>query len=299
MPHKEHIICEDVKWIDVSDPSNGDMQQLSKDYGLNSYIVRDCMEPDHLPKYDVVDDVHFLILRFFSHDFDHRITTIQDLTNKIAIFYTEHFLITIHKSEVHFLNTIRKKFVDTQKCASPAEIMIKILSYTLQTFEEPAQRLTENVDFIENNIVMRKVKDDQVQTLYYLKRQASFSHKLFTLMMDPINHLGIIPRDDEALQDVKDQHLKIQHIYAQVLEDVNNLMGLYMSISAQKTNDVMKVLTIFSVFFMPLTFIVGIYGMNFQHMPELTLKWGYPAVLILMVIITIGIYFWFKHKEWL
>lgn len=66
------------------------------------------------------------------------------------------------------------------------------------------------------------------------------------------------------MQDVKDQHLKMRTLYAQVLDEVNNLMNLFISVSAQKTNDVVKVLTIFSVFFMPLTFIVGVYGMNFN-----------------------------------
>ncbi len=76
-------------------------------------------------------------------------------------------------------------------------------------------------------------------------------------------------------------------------------MNLYMSFAAQKTNDVMKVLTIFSVFFMPLTFIVGIYGMNFEFMPELKQKWGYPIVLIVMAIVTGVIYQWFRKKKWL
>ena len=101
------------------------------------------------------------------------------------------------------------------------------------------------------------------------------------------------------MQDVRDQHLKISTMYAQILDDVNNLMNLYMSFSAQKTNDVMKVLTIFSVFFMPITFIAGLYGMNFQHMPELSLHWGYPAVIVAMIVITVGIYIWFRRKHWL
>ncbi|HVG40020.1 MAG TPA: CorA family divalent cation transporter [Chitinophagaceae bacterium] len=299
MPNKEHFICEGVKWIDVNDPSASEMQALSKEYGLNEYIVRDCLEPDHLPKYDVVDNVHFLILRFFSHRFDDKVNTIQSITNKIALFYTTGFLITIHKEEVRFLDNIKKKYGDTTKVCSPAEVMVKILLDAVQTFYEPAQRLTEQIDFFENKIILRRVNDDLVENLYYLKRQASFSNKILMLMLDPINHVGIIPREDEALQDVRDQHIKIQTMYAQIVEDVNNLMGLYMSFSAQKTNDAMKVLTIFSVFFMPITFIAGLYGMNFQHMPELTLRWGYPAVIVAMIIITAGIYFWFKKKQWL
>ena len=88
-------------------------------------------------------------------------------------------------------------------------------------------------------------------------------------------------------------------LYTQVLEDVNNLMNLYISYSAQRTNDVMRVLTIFSAFFLPLTFIVGVYGMNFEFMPELSKKWGYPAVLLLMAAVTIGIFTWFKKRKWL
>jgi magnesium transporter len=98
---------------------------------------------------------------------------------------------------------------------------------------------------------------------------------------------------------VRDQHLKMQTLYSQVLEEVNNLLNLSMSFSAQRTNDVMKVLTIFSVFFLPLTFIAGIYGMNFEFMPELNKKWGYPASIGLMVLVTILIYTWFKRKKWL
>jgi magnesium transporter len=82
MPVKENNICEDIIWIDVGDPSPQEMDQLSKDYGLNNHLVRDCMEPAHLPKYDIIDDVHFLILRYFNHGYTSRLTTIQELTNK-------------------------------------------------------------------------------------------------------------------------------------------------------------------------------------------------------------------------
>ena len=76
-------------------------------------------------------------------------------------------------------------------------------------------------------------------------------------------------------------------------------MNIYISLSSQKTNEVMRVLTVFSVFFMPLTFIVGVYGMNFDFMPELRLKWGYPGVMLLMGFITFSIYVWFRRNGWL
>ncbi len=70
MPEKEYQVCAGIKWIDVLDPSVAEMEELSKKYGLNHHTARDCMQPEHLPKYEFVDDVHFLILRFYSHESD-------------------------------------------------------------------------------------------------------------------------------------------------------------------------------------------------------------------------------------
>src|SRR6476619_1145860 len=299
MSRKEQLICEGIKWIDITDPSMNEMEALSKEYGLNQHIVRDCMQPEHLPKYEFTDGVHFLILRFYSHTPDKRLVTIQDLTNKIAIFYDDHFMITIHKSETPFLDMLRKKYVATGRCASTSNLLAQVAWHSLETYDEPANRLSEQVDFYENQIMLKNSGNDHIESLYILKREASIGHKVLMLMLEPINHIYIKPGEEAALQDVRDQHLKMQTLYTQVLEELNNLLNLSMSFSAQKTNEVMKVLTIFSAFFLPLTFIAGIYGMNFHYMPELSKKWGYPAVILLMVTVTIIIYLWFKKKRWL
>jgi magnesium transporter len=299
MSLKEQQICEGVKWISIMDPSAGEMENLTKEYGLNHHVVRDCMEPEHLPKYEFVDDVHFLILRFYSRDPLKRNTTIQDITNKIAIFYTDDLLITIHKNDVAFIKVIRDKYVTTGRCSKPTDVVTRIIWNALETYEEPANRLAEQTDFFENQIIQMQTHKDQLEALFLIKREASLSHKVLLLMREPINHVHPQGENQSALQDVLDQHLKMLTLYNQVLEDVNNLMNIYMSFTAQKTNDVVKILTIFSVFFMPLTFIVGIYGMNFQFMPELDEKWGYPFVILIMVVVTAVIYFWFKRKKWL
>ncbi len=108
------------------------------------------------------------------------------------------------------------------------------------------------MDFYENQVILKRTNNDLVEALYLIKRQASVSHKVLMLMLEPINHLLPKPGEEAALQDVRDQHLKMQTLYTQVLEDVNNLLNLTMSFAAQRTNDVMRVLTLFSVFFLPL-----------------------------------------------
>jgi len=299
MARNEHPICENKQWIDILDPSKDEMLALSKQYQLNEHIVRDCLEPEHLPKYESVDDVNFLILRYYAGDEKKIISTIQELSNKIAIFYTDLYVLTIHKHEIPFLQALHESYVSKGRCQSAEQLVIRIIWQTLETFDQPAQRLNEMVDRHENSILLRQAGREQLESLYHIKRKASISHHILLLTLEPINHVSMRLKDDPAMQDAKDQHLKMQTLYTQLLDNINNLMNLYISFSAQRTNDVMRVLTIFSAFFLPLTFIVGVYGMNFEFMPELSKQWGYPAVLFLMALVTIGIYSWFRKKKWL
>jgi magnesium transporter len=297
----EKIRLENLVWIDVTEPSNAEMEELSEQYSLNKYTVRDCMQPEHLPKYEYDEDcnVHFLILRFYAHSVDKHLATIQELTDKVAIFCNEKFLITIHKSPTPFLEPIARKYHSRGKDLSVTELLSRIVWHTLETYDAPAERLSERVDFYEDKVLLRRADTDVTEALYYIKRQAAVSHKVLLLMQEPINHINFAPGEEAFLQDVKDQHLKMLTLYAQITEETNHLVNLCMSFAAQRTNDVMRVLTLFSAFFLPLTFIVGIYGMNFKYMPELDQKWGYPAVVVVMAIVTIGIYVWFKRKKWL
>src|SRR3954452_17630682 len=118
MAVKENLICEDKRWIDLLDPTEKEMERLSQEFRLNAYIVRDSMEPMHLPKFDVVENINFLIIRFYADQLDKKIATIQHLTNKIAIFYTDKFLLTVHKFEVVFLEKIYSKFISVGKFSS-------------------------------------------------------------------------------------------------------------------------------------------------------------------------------------
>lgn len=299
MTRNEYHVCEMAAWTDVLDPSAEEMEQISKEFGLDEHTVKDCMQPEHLPKYELVGDVHFLILRFYAPEKDKPIATIQELTNKIAIFYTDKFILTIHKSKTPFLEDVQKKFIGNKKFKTVTELLVKIIWYALETFDEPAIKLSEDLDYYESGVMLQQQSNDHVKALYLIKHQASVSHKVLMLMAEPINHQHPEKKEKPAVQDMRDQYLKILTLYNQVLDDVNNLMNLSMSISAKRTNEVMRVLTIFSVFFMPLTFIVGIYGMNFHFMPELSKKWGYPAVMLLMAVIVIAIYVWFRRKRWL
>jgi magnesium transporter len=155
------------------------------------------------------------------------------------------------------------------------------------------------MDVFENKVFSQEVTPHMLSDLYQMKRKALISKKLLLFSQEAVSSLKLNSDDLTVIQDDRDLHVKLMNIYDQIHDDVSNLVNFYLSISAQKTNDVIKVLTIFSVFFMPLTFIVGIYGMNFEHMPELKSPYGYLGVWLSMVGISAFIYLWFKRKKWL
>jgi magnesium transporter len=220
------------------------------------------------------------------------------MTNKIAIFCTENFLITIHKYDSAFLDELGKKKQPVNDLTT-TELLAKIVWQALETYDGPANKLSEKVDFYEDQLLLRKTGSDLSEALYYIKRHATVCQKVIMLMQEPINHINVSHHESSNLQDVRDQHLKMQILYTQILDETNNLLTLSTSFSAQRTNEVVRILTIFSVFFMPVTFIVGVYGMNFKYMPELQLRWGYPAVLLFMGLVSGAIFFWFKRKKWI
>ena len=146
---------------------------------------------------------------------------------------------------------------------------------------------------------MKPLGKELLKDLYLIRRKASVCLKLLMLTKEIINKIPYANNDAAVLQDVKDLHLKLITLFEQAHEDSTHLLDIYLSLSSRNSNEVMKVLTIFSVFLMPPTFIVGLYGMNFDIMPELHYEWGYPIVIVVIITITIVIYFWFKRKRWL
>lgn len=286
-------------WIDIVDPTEEELTNVSQQYNLHQYTLRDCLEPDHLPKHEDMGDTQFMITRILNETQTVKLNTVQEISSKIAVFYNAGFIITIHRLPQPVLEHIKVKYLASGRCENTSELVTKIIWFVLHSYDKPAIQLSNEVDTYEANVFLKAITPVMMEDLYFTKRKAAICHKLLMLTGEVINSVRTTKNDRVAVQDVKDLHVKLSTLYYQVQEDVTNLLNIYLSLSARKTNDVMKVLTIFSVFFMPLTFVVGIYGMNFEFMPELQQKWGYPAVLVVMVIISLVIFWWMKRKKWL
>ena len=293
--NKEQILT----WVDVTAPSSTELTELSKTYDLNHFALSACLQPDHLPKHEDIEGTHFIITRVLMPIRSGKSVSIQSISTKIAFFYRPGLLITIHRIPHDFIQDVRMRFFDKGQFKLVESIVAKLLWHILHSYELPAVGLSTELDEFENMVFSQNLTPQMLLELYQIKRKALMSKKLLLFSQEAISSVKLPVAKSDDLQDSRDLHLKLLNIYDQIHEDVSNLVNFYLSISAQKTNEVIKVLTIFSVFFMPLTFVAGIYGMNFDYMPELKMRYGYPLLLGIMVLLSCGIYLWFRKKRWL
>jgi magnesium transporter len=192
-----------------------------------------------------------------------------------------------------------EQLIRSGKITSIGSFLLKIISKVQQSYSRFATALNLQIDETETRLFIKKQAAESIESLFLLKRRASLCKKLLLLTGEVVSAVQHRQKKSSEVQDIRDSQIKLQLFYDQLTEDALNLVSMYMSISANKTNDVMKVLTIFSAYFLPLTFIVGVYGMNFEFMPELEWTYGYPLVLGLMLVVFLLIYFWFRRKKWL
>jgi magnesium transporter len=278
-------------WIDICNPNMGNLDKIAKDYNLDYFQIRDSLETGHLPKYEKQENYKFLILRAFTANLNDRITNISELSNKIAFFFSDKKVITIHRWEFDFLKNLSKIPISSE------DLVIYFIHKMSQTFEQPSKLLGDKNDEIEKTIFLKDYTKISLEDLYYQKTQTRITKKLLHITQNVINQMDVSEQSKTALQDVKDTMLSLVLNYDEVLENSHNLLNTYLSVNAQKSNDVMKLLTIFSAFFLPLTFIGGIYGMNFENMPELRWQFGYFITLGVMALVALIIYVWFKRKK--
>ncbi len=288
------------EWLDIVDPQPQELQDIAVQYQLHASSVKDCLQPGHLPKYELIGDKAFIIVRLYTPEVtQEEADTIQELTNKVAIFYTDGFVITIHRKALVFVDDLKKDLIDTGKCRGAFHLLNRVVRGALLTYEAPADQLSRELDFYEDRIFLKDKMPPVLKGLYYLRRKIDLIRRMLILTRDVIENIDDPAENNPNTRDTRDLFVRLQTIYDTLSDNTNQLLNIYFSLSSQRTNEVIRVLTIFSVFFMPLTFIAGIYGMNFEFMPELRLKWGYPGAIGLMFVITLGIYFWFKRKGWL
>ena len=282
---------ESFKWIDIENPIKEDLEKINKDLGLNYYLIKDSLEKGHLPKYEKNYKVEFYIFRAYTSDIKLHIDEVGEMSNKIAFFLYEDKLITIHRAHFNFLQIHEEKHIKIN------EFFLRIVKLMIDTFKKPTIDLSNKISDIERTIFLKDHRKVLLEELYFIKSQSRILKKVLQITQSVIEQSSQNFIASFQYQDIKDELLNLLTYNEESVENSNQLMTTYLSISDQKNNEVVRLLTIFSAFFLPLTFIAGLYGMNFKFMPELNWEWGYYFSILLMTVVVIVIYIWFRRKR--
>lgn len=288
------------EWIDISDPGIEDFSALKEKYNLNAESIRDCLEIGHLPKIEEFDNYHFLIIRTTKAKLSDTSDSLIDITDRVSIFYGANFVITAHRNEIPFLENIKKMDVNSKTLSSSKHLINTLVSEALKTFETLVLGdLDAKLDEYEEIVFLHQRRKPFLKKLYYIKRQIDVIRSVLILYKDIVDYFHLPEYKNIYTQDLRDLFSRTNTLYRNIGENTAQLLSIYFNIESNHTNEIMRTLTIISVFFMPMTFIVGVYGMNFDIMPELHWKYGYPLIMASMMILSLLIYLWFKRKKWL
>lgn len=289
--NKQKHTFKNFEWIDITNPKPTDLINLNLNFSIDNNFFEDALEPGHLPKIEKDKDYTFIILRAFTAKEHQKAIEVGQISNKIAFFIHQNGLITIHRNSFDFIDNAPKDL------DSADSLLLYLINALVISFEKPIKSQSDKMDELERNIFLHGGNNLSVEKLYFEKSKARLAKKILILMHNVINDLKVNESLATSIQDIKDTIQNLTLRTEEVVEDSNALLNTYMSFTAKKSNDVMKLLTVFSAFFLPLTFIVGVYGMNFENMPELRWQYGYFASIVLMLSISLGIYLWFKKKK--
>lgn len=288
-------------WIDVEAPTDEEIQQLAQTYNLPTLYLQDVMQPEHLPKWEYAEDsqLYFLIGRYYSPE-GRGHNKVQDFTRKLAIFYYKGRVITIHRAQVPFLDDLKQACkVAGNRYQTPFLLLCKILKEIFRSYEDIIQKHNDELEFYEDKILSKTQLPPFIRGLFVLKRQVGLTRKIIIMSKNLLDALTEFDQDSARVQDTRDMHLRVENQLDDLNERVNHIISIHLALQDQRSNEVMRVLTIFSAFFLPITAIAGIYGMNFLYMPELQHPYGYFACLGLMATVSLAIFFWFKRKGWM
>ncbi|MCQ4034703.1 magnesium transporter CorA family protein [Kaistella montana] len=289
--------CE---WIDVESPTEEDLIFLHERYKINQLLLEDTIDPNHLPKFEQDDDVNFFLMRENTELERSHLNTISDISTKLGVFLIGNLIITIHRMKNRSIYELKKEILLPENQEINSErIALNLALKVMKSFDDESQNLMETMDNIENEIFLKNTNNaNQIRRLYKLKRKSGLNTRILNISADWVDKFKTLKLNETQVTDLKDKHKDViadfEHLNAQVI----NLISMFLALSDQKANQVMKVLAIYSMYFFPITFIAGIYGMNFDNMPELRQPLGYFFTLGLMAFISLLTFIYVRRKRW-
>jgi magnesium transporter len=293
-----------VTWLNIDGVHQPEIiEQVGKSFGLHPLVVEDIASTGQRPKMEDFDDYIFVVLRMLRFDEEENETK----TEQISIVLGRDFVVSFQEREGDVFDPIRERLRSNK--GRIRKLGADYLAYTLidaivDNYFMILEKLGETIEEIEDKLVTNPTSET-LQTIHDLKREIIFLRKSVWPLREVINRLErsespLINKSTFVyLRDVYDHTIQVMDAVETFRDMLSGMLDIYLSSVSNRMNEVMKVLTVIATIFIPLTFVAGIYGMNFRYMPELEQALSYPAILILMLIVAMLMVVYFRRKKWI
>lgn len=297
-----HVKPHLVKWINVDGIHKTEViEKIGKLYNIHPLTLEDIVHVDQRPKFEDYDSYVVAIMKMISY---------VDKINieQLSIVLMDNMVISFQEPQGGdafevIRNRLRQAKGRIRKCGSDY-LAYALMDSVIDCYFHAIEKIGDAVEKIEEEIIEGTDKKSLME-LYALKREMIYLRKQVWPMRDMISNMVrsetklINPSTDIYLRDLQDHVTRIIDTVETYRDLLSGIMDIYLSNNANKMNEVMKVLTIMSSIFIPVTFVVGVYGMNFEFMPELKSPYGYGIVWGVMLSIMLGLIIYFKRRKWM
>lgn len=293
-----------IKWIHITGIHTVSIiEKIGIKYNIHPLVMEDIVSPNQRPKLEEGKESVYIVLKMI-----HYLEQSQKIEfEQFSMVVGEDYIISFQEHDNQIFQQIKeriKKVNGKIRTKGADYLAYALMDCVVDHYYLALEYLGEKIESLEEQL-MAYPGSNVLQEIHSLKNEMLFIRKAIWPLREIINGVS---RGDSALfhqdtlvyiRDVYDHIIQIMDTIEMYRDMVTGMFDIYISSVSYKLNEVMKMLTIIATIFIPLTFIVGLYGMNFKYMPELEWEWGYPAVLVLMLFISISMIVYFRKKKWI
>jgi magnesium transporter len=293
-----------VTWINIDGIHQVEiMEKIGNHFGIHPLILEDILNTRQRPKMDDLEDYVYLVLKMLTYNEEDDVIDAE----QTSIILGQKFVISFQEKEGDVFEPIRERIRKNKgriRKRGADYLAYALLDSVIDNYFKILEKIGERIEFLEEELV-ENPSTKTLQEIYGLKREMIFLRKSTWPLREVISELGrgesslIKESTGIYLRDVYDHTIQVIDTVETFRDMLSGILEVYLSSISNRMNEVMKVLTIIATIFIPLTFLAGVYGMNFRYMPELEWHQGYFAVLFLMVIVGIVMVIYFRKKKWL
>lgn len=292
-----------ITWININGLSDiKTVTAIGKHFGIHSLVLEDIVNTRQRPKMEEYEHFIFIVLKMLSEGEE------SYKTEHIAIVTGQDYVLTFQESDDGDVFDGLRERISTSlgriRSLKSDYLMYTLLDTVIDYYFLVVEDVGTRIEELENNVFEGDTDEKMAKSIQNLRpqvinlRRVSYPVKEITGKLEKTDHPLIAEKTFKYLRDLHDNSLQVAENIEIFREMMLGLMDMYLSTINNKMNEVMKVLTVIATIFIPLTFLTGIYGMNFVNMPELNWKYGYFYVLSLIAIVVLGMLWYFKKKRW-